>query len=238
MAPLEAGARGAIPVQSLQRPEPMNQPSSPREALSLFHHRFDPGDPTISNLALLLLHGTGGDEDDLLPLGPYLAPGAAVLSPRGRVLEHGAARFFRRIAEGVFDEEDLKLRTGELAGFIRAAREEYELQDRHMVAVGFSNGANIAGSLLLLHPDALDGAILFRAMVPFVPDNPPPLEGKPIYLGAGRADPIVHTTETERWAAMLRAAGAEITLHWSEMGHALSQEDIDAAREWLRTRFR
>jgi phospholipase/carboxylesterase/glyoxalase family protein len=107
-----------------------------------------------------------------------------------------------------------------------------------MVAVGFSNGANIAGSLLLLHPDALDGAILFRAMVPFVPDNPPPLEGKPIYLGAGRADPIVHTTETERWAAMLRAAGAEITLHWSEMGHSLSQEDVDAAREWLRARFR
>jgi predicted esterase len=216
----------------------MNRPPSPREALSLFHHRFDPGDPTISNLALLLLHGTGGDEDDLLPLGPYLAPGAAVLSPRGRVLEHGAPRFFRRIAEGVFDEEDLKLRTGELADFVRAAREEYELQDRHLVAVGFSNGANIAGSLLLLHPDALDGAILFRAMVPFVPDNPPPLDGKPIYLGAGRADPIVHTTETERWAAMLRAAGAEIALHWSEMGHALSQEDVDAAREWLRARFR
>ncbi len=154
------------------------------------------------------------------------------------MLENGAPRFFRRIAEGVFDEEDLRRRTEELAQFVGAAREEYALQDRHMVAVGFSNGANIAGSLLLLQPDALDGAILFRAMVPFVPDNPPPLAGKPIYLGAGRADPIVHTTETERWAAMLRAAGAEITLHWSEMGHALSQEDVDSAREWLRSRFR
>jgi len=216
----------------------MTQPSSPKEALSLFHHRFVPGDRAISSLVLLLLHGTGGDEDDLLPLGPYLAPGAAVLSPRGRVLEHGAARFFRRLAEGVFDEEDLARRTEELADFIGAAREEYRLRDRSVVAVGFSNGANIAGSLLLRRPEVLDGAILFRAMVPFVPDKPPPLEGKPVYLGAGRADPIVHTTESERWATMLRAAGAEVTLHWSEMGHALSQEDIDAAREWLRGRFR
>ncbi len=216
----------------------MNRPPSSREALSRFQHRFAPGDPAVSNLALLLLHGTGGDEDDLLPLGPYLAPGAAVLSPRGRVLEQGAARFFRRIAEGVFDEEDLRRRTDELVDFVSAAREEYELQDRQMVAVGFSNGANIAGSVLLMHPGVLDGAILFRAMVPFVPDNPPPLEGKPVYLGAGRADPIVHTTETERWAAMLRAAGAEVTLHWSEMGHSLSQEDVDAAREWIRARFR
>ena len=226
-----------VPVQFLQRPDTMTRPSSPKEALSLFPHRFVPGDRLVSPLALLLLHGTGGDEDDLLPLGPYLAPGAAVLSPRGRVLEHGAARFFRRIAEGVFDEDDLRRRTDELADFVRAAREEYELQDRQLVAVGFSNGANIAGSLLLRQPDVLDGAILFRAMVPFVPDNPPPLEGKPVYLGSGRADPIVHTTETERWAAMLRAAGAEVTLHWSEMGHALNQEDIDSAREWLRGRF-
>jgi predicted esterase len=222
----------------MTRPEDdtMNRPTSTKGALSLFHHRFVPGD-SASPLVLLLLHGTGGDEDDLLPLGPYLAPGAAVLSPRGRVLEKGAPRFFRRIAEGVFDEEDLKLRTAELADFLRAAREEYAIADRTLVAVGFSNGANIAGSLLLREPEVLDGAILYRGMVPFVPDHPPALTGKPVYLGAGRADPIVHTTESERWAAMLRAGGADVTLHWSEMGHALSQEDVDASREWLRGRF-
>jgi predicted esterase len=210
---------------------------NPNKALSLFHHKHVPGDPAGSPLTLLLLHGTGGDEDDLLPLGPYLAPGAALLSPRGRVLENGAPRFFRRIAEGVFDEEDLKLRTGELAEFVREARKEYALEDRRLVAVGFSNGANIGGSLLLVRPELLDGAILFRGMVPFTPDTPPPLAGKAVFLGAGKADPLVRPAEAERWAAMLRAAGADVTLQWSAMGHALGQEDVDAARAWLHGKF-
>jgi phospholipase/carboxylesterase len=209
----------------------------PKEALSLFHHKFLPGDPAGPPLTLLLLHGTGGDEDDLLPLGPYLAPGAALLSPRGRVLENGAPRFFRRIAEGVFDEEDLKLRTEELAEFVRESREEYGLEERHLVAVGFSNGANIGGSLLLMRPEVLDAAILFRGMVPFTPDTPPQLSGKAVFLGAGKADPLVRPAEVERWAAMLRAAGADVTLRWSAMGHAMGQEDVDAARDWLKGKF-
>lgn len=204
------------------------------DPLALFHHRAIPGEPGGSPLALLLLHGTGGDEDDLLPLGPYLAPGAALLSPRGRVLEQGAPRFFRRIAEGVFDEEDLRHRTDELGKFIRTARARYGLEGRPLVAVGFSNGANIAGSLLLLDPDTLDGAILLRAMTPLTPESPPRLAGKPVFLAAGRADPLVRPYESERWAETLRGAGAEVTLHWSDSGHALSQGDLDAAREWLR----
>lgn len=207
------------------------------DPLSLFHHRALPGDPNGSQLTLLLLHGTGGDEDDMLPLGPYLAPGAALLSPRGRVLENGAPRFFRRIAEGVFDEEDLKHRTGELARFVRAARDHYGLGGKPMVAVGFSNGANIAGSLLLLEPDVLDGAILLRGMTPLDPETPPRLSGKPVFLGAGRTDPLIRPYESERWAELLRGAGAEVTLHWTDAGHAMGQEDVDAAREWLRDRF-
>jgi len=209
----------------------------PNEALTRFHHNVVPGEPGGPDLALLLLHGTGGDEDDLLPLGIYLAPGAALLSPRGRVLENGAPRFFRRIAEGVFDVEDLKRRTAELAEFVTAARVEYNLTDRRLVAVGFSNGANIAGSLLLLRPELLDGAILYRAMIPFTPDSPPRLEGKPVFLGAGKADPLIRPDETERWAGMLREAGADVTLNWTEMGHVLSQQDVDAGREWLQRTF-
>lgn len=210
---------------------------NPSESLSLFHHRMVPGHPKDAGIVLLLLHGTGGDENDLLPLGSYLAPGAVLLSPRGRVLENGAPRFFRRIAEGVFDEEDLKNRTAELARFVEAARVEYRLKGKPLVAIGFSNGANIAGSLLLLRPELLDGAVLFRGMVPFVPESPPVLEGKPIFLGAGRSDPLIKPYEVDRWAAILRGAGADVTLNRTPAGHGLTQEDVDAARDWLRERF-
>lgn len=208
-----------------------------KEALAMFEHRFVAaagGDP---RLALLLLHGTGGDENDLLPLGPLLVRDAALLSPRGRVLEGTMPRFFRRLAEGVFDVEDLKLRTRELVAFVRAARGAYGLEDVPIVAVGFSNGANIAGSVLLMEPGSLDGAVLLRAMTPFVPETPPNLAGKPVFLGAGRFDPLSRPEETERWAAMLREMGADVTLHWSPIGHALSQEDVTAAADWLARRF-
>jgi len=207
------------------------------DPLTLFHHRFVPPEPNRSPLVLLLLHGTGGDEDDMLPLGPYLAAGAALLSPRGRVLENGAPRFFRRIAEGVFDEEDLVHRADELAQFVTAARERYDVGSRPMVAAGFSNGANIAGALLLLHPKVLDGAILFRGMTPIAAKAPPDLAGKPIYLGAGRNDPLIRPYASEAWAETLRGAGADVTLQWSDTGHALAQEDIDAARDWLAGKF-
>ena len=182
---------------------------------------------------MLLLHGTGGDENDLVPLGRELAPGAAILSPRGKVSEYGAARFFRRLAEGVFDREDLVFRTHELAGFIEAAAEEYGFDLSRLVAVGYSNGANIAASLMLLHPGLLRAAILFRAMVPFEPDVVPDLSGMPVFLAAGRMDQMIAPENTERLAKILREAGADLDLRWRDTGHPLTYEEIAEAKVWL-----
>lgn len=182
---------------------------------------------------LLLLHGTGGDEHNLLPLADLLAPGAGVLSPRGKVLEHGMPRFFRRLAEGVFDLEDLKVRTIELGDFVASAAACYGFETRRVLAVGFSNGANIASSLLLTRPSVIGGAVLIRAMVPFVPNPLPSIPGTPVLISNGRTDPLVATEETERLADLLRRAGAEVTLAWQEAGHELTQGDIDNARRWL-----
>lgn len=199
-----------------------------------FVHRFVPG--SAGAPALLLLHGTGGDESDLLPLGAQLVPGGALLSPRGQVLEHGMPRFFRRLAEGVFDQEDLARRTDDLAGFLRRAREAYALGDTPLVAVGYSNGANIAASLLLKGAGVLDGAVLLRPMVPFEPDAPATLDGIPTLLLAGRQDPIAGRTP-ERLAALLREAGSDVELVWQAAAHGLVQADVDIATRWLRTRF-
>jgi len=195
-------------------------------------HRFVPGSSGEPR-TLLLLHGTGGDEDDLIPLGRTLLPGAALLSPRGQVLEHGMPRFFRRLSEGVFDEPDLRARTAELAEFVAWAAATYGFDPRRVTAVGFSNGANIAASLLLLRPDVLAGAVLFRAMVPLVPATRPELEGVRVLIEAGRADPLVPVSDVERLAAMLEEGGAEVTLHWEHAGHQLTPGDIDVARAWL-----
>jgi predicted esterase len=200
-------------------------------ALSFVHHYqagAAPGGPT-----LLLLHGTGGNEQDLLPLAAELLPGGGVLSPRGKVLEQGMARFFRRLSEGVFDLEDLRIRTGELADFVTAAAAHYQFDRTRVIAVGFSNGANIAGSLLLLRPEILHRAVLFRAMVPLVPAPLPSIPRTPVLVSNGSADPIVPVAETERLAALLRAAGAEVTLVWQQVGHQLVQADLVGAREWL-----
>lgn len=184
---------------------------------------------------LLLLHGTGGDERDLLPLASLLLPGAAVLSPRGSVLENGMPRFFRRLAEGVFDEPDLRARTEELAEFVRNSAEAYAFDPANVVAIGFSNGANIAASLLLLFPGTLQGAVLFRAMVPLRPEEAPQLEGVRVLLSEGARDPIVPRTQGEELARMLRAGGADVTLAWQEAAHGLTDADIATAREWLRS---
>ena len=213
----------------------MASPARPA-ALDLFRHRFLEANGSGTGFTLLLLHGTGGDENDLIPLGHALAPGAALLSPRGSVLENGMPRFFRRIAEGVFDMEDLHRRTRELGEFLAAAREHHKLAGG-IVAVGFSNGANIGGSLLLSKPEALDGAVLIRPMVPFEPESPPNLAGIPVWLGAGRSDPFVPREGTERLAAILKAAGAEVTTHWSPGGHGLTAEEVEVARDWLAARF-
>lgn len=197
-----------------------------------FVHRYRPG-ASPDAPTLLLLHGTGGNEDDLLPLAPMLDENAGVLSPRGNVLERGMPRFFRRLAEGVFDLDDLKLRTQELGDFVGAAAAHYCFDPSRVVAVGFSNGANIAASLLLLRPEVLAGAVLFRAMVPLVPEFLPLLPRTPVLLSNGTFDQMVPAAETERLAALLRQAGADVTLAWQPAGHELTQEDIAQAREWL-----
>jgi phospholipase/carboxylesterase len=195
-----------------------------------FIHRFVPAtDP--ARPPLLLLHGTGGDENDLLPLGARLAPGAALLSPRGKVLENGMPRFFRRLAEGVFDVDDLKARSGELADFVDKAREVYGISKP--IAVGFSNGANIAASLLLMHPQTLSGAVLMRAMLPFEPERPPELAGIPVLMLSGATDPMAPRESRDRLAKLLGDAGAEITHEVVPAGHGLTAQDLDAAERWL-----
>jgi predicted esterase/catechol 2,3-dioxygenase-like lactoylglutathione lyase family enzyme len=201
-----------------------------------FVHRYIP--PSASgelagSMTLLLLHGTGGDEDDLLPLGRMLLPGAALLSPRGKVLERGAARFFRRLAEGVFDQEDLARRTEELGDFVAAATRAYGLQPNGIMAAGFSNGANIAASLLLRRPGLLRGAVLLSPMIPFEPDPVPDLKGTAVFIGAGRNDSMVPTSQTERLAELLRGAGADVTMHWEFGGHEVNKGEIDAAARWV-----
>jgi phospholipase/carboxylesterase len=198
-----------------------------------FAHRFVPAEEPDAP-TLLLLHGTGGDENDLLPLGRMLDEQAALLSPRGKVLENGMPRFFRRLAMGVFDQEDLVNRTHELAEFVTASASEYGFDPGRVFAVGFSNGANIAASLLLLHPDLLAGAVLLRAMAPFEPEMSPDLSGTPVYLAAGRSDQMVPPESTERLAELLKAAGAEVTLDWQPGGHGIGRTEIEAARSWLK----
>lgn len=201
-----------------------------------FDHVFRPSSAAGAPV-LLLLHGTGGNEHDLLALGEALLPDAAMLSPRGQVLERGMPRFFRRLAEGMFDLEDLERRTHELARFAERAAAHYGFEQRRLIAVGFSNGANIAASLLLLEPSTLNGGVLFRAMVPLVPDPLPTLPATPVLLSNGRSDPLVSLEETDRLAALLRRAGADVTLALQPAGHELSSQDIVQAREWLSAVF-
>jgi phospholipase/carboxylesterase len=197
-----------------------------------FVHRYLPGEDE-SSPTLLLLHGTGGNEEDLIPLGQELAPGAAILSPRGKVSEFGAPRFFRRLAEGVFDLEDLIFRTHELAEFVEAASEEYGFDLSKLVAVGYSNGANVAASTILLHPGLLQAAVLFRAMVPFEPEEMPDLSGMPVFMAAGRRDTIIPPDNAQHLAEILAEAGADVDLRWRDTGHPLTYEEVGEAKEWL-----
>lgn len=198
-----------------------------------YRHVFEPGtDPSAA--PLLLLHGTGGSEHDLLPLGRQLTPGAALLSPRGDVSENGAARFFRRFAEGVFDLADVERRTHALADFIAAAARQYSFDPSHLTALGFSNGANMAASLLLLQPESLAAAVLLRPMVVLEPKQLPDLHGKRVLLSSGDADPIVPADHPPRLAEMLRRGGAEVTLVTHAASHGLAPGDFETARDFLR----
>ena len=181
----------------------------------------------------MLLHGTGGDENDLLDLGRQVAPDASFLSPRGKVLERGMPRFFRRLAEGVFDLDDLRVRTHELADWIAESAARYGFDAGGLVALGYSNGANIAASLLLLRPESLGHAILLRAMLPFEPETLPNLASKRILMANGKHDPIIPVASATRLAEIFRAAGAEVTFNVGGGGHGLEQADIVAAREWF-----
>lgn len=199
-------------------------------------HRFVPGAAATAP-TILALHGTGGDENDLVPLARMISADSAVLSPRGQVLENGMPRFFRRIAEGVFDLEDLAARTADLAAFIRTAAGRYSFDPARLVALGYSNGANIAASLLLSHPGVLAGGILLRAMLPFEPGEVPHLEGTRVLLSAGRMDQMIPPAQTTRLAELLREGGADVTLNWLDTGHALLPREIDQAARWFADRF-
>ena len=195
-----------------------------------FVHLYEQG---TSARTLLLLHGTGGSEHDLLSLGRGLDSSAALLSPRGPVLENGRRRFFRRLAEGVFDLEDLERRTQDLADFVLGAAEAYQFDPRRLVAVGYSNGANIAASVLLRRPEAIRNAILLRAMVPFEPEQLPDLTGARIWIAGGSEDEIIPRASTERLATLLSEAGAEVSARFFAAGHGLTSGELVLARRWL-----
>ena len=196
-----------------------------------FAHVFEPGS---SDWTLLLLHGTGGDEHDLLGLGRQLAADAALLSPRGQVLEHGMPRFFRRLAVGQLDIPDLLTRTDQLAGFVAAAAAAYGRDPAKLVAVGLSNGANIAASVLLRHPATLRAAGLLRPMLPYEPDRIPDLTGTDVLIEAGERDPYSPAEQVARLTEILRAAGAEVTSTVAPgAGHALTQDDMRRLAAWV-----
>jgi predicted esterase len=205
--------------------------------IEAFVHHFERAPDENLKLTLLMLHGTGGDEHDLLPLGRRIAPRAALLSPRGQVLERGMPRFFRRIAEGVFDLDDLRARTHGLADWIDEAAKQYGIDRARLIAAGFSNGANIAGSLLLLRPEALAGAVLLSPMVPFEPEQPPLVAGKPVLIVYGRRDPIAPPASARRLGEILASGGADVKMLETDEGHAIPPASLGVIREWLDQHF-
>lgn len=193
----------------------------------IFQKGTDPSRPTF-----LMLHGTGGNENDLLPIAAHIDSQASVLSVRGNVSENGMPRFFKRLSEGVFDMEDLKLRTEELYDFIGKAAEEHGFDRANVIAIGYSNGANIAANLLFTYADALKGAILHHPMVPNRDAELPNLAGVPVFIAAGTNDPICPAEESTDLERLLSDAGASVKLHWENYGHQLTMPEVEAAKEW------
>jgi predicted esterase len=198
-----------------------------------FIHKYVPASDSESGEAIFIFHGTGGDEESLLPVAGIIMPGAAVVSPRGKVFENSMPRFFRRFSEGVFDLEDLRYRTEEMAKFVEKAKEAYGLDDKTIAAAGYSNGANIAASILLTYPGIFSKAALFHPMVPFVPERLPDLTGTDVLITAGTNDPIVDPEGTRELARLLRESGAHVELFWHDRGHSLTREELSAARTFL-----
>ena len=206
-----------------------------KNMLGFTHHYIPPVQARQYGPTLLMLHGTGGDENGLLDLGRMLDPNVGLLSPRGKVLENGMPRFFRRLAEGVFDVPDLIERTHELADFVEIASTTYGFDAQQVIAVGFSNGANIAASMLLLRPETLTAAALLHPMLPFVPEELPQLAGKHVFIGAGRRDPIVPMHNTEQLMNLLQKAGASVEAYWHNGGHTITHEEVREAKRWLQS---
>lgn len=200
-----------------------------------FVHRFRPATSGSAD-TLLLLHGTGGNENDLIGIAGTVAPGAAVISPRGNVLESGAPRFFHRLAEGVFDPAEVRSRGEELARFVRAAVASYDLDPARVYALGYSNGANIASTVMLIDPEIILAAILLRPMLVFEPAEKVDLTGKDVLISAGRVDPIVPMESVEKLVGLLQERGADVTVNWQLGGHNLVPSEIKEASEWLALR--
>ena len=210
----------------------MSRSPAGQTGLDFVHVHVPPTDAAETR-TVLLLHGTGGNERDLLDLGTAVAPGARLLGVRGQVMEAGMPRFFRRIAEGVFDEADIVRRAADLAAFVPAAASTYGFDSAQVVALGYSNGANIAAAMLLLHPGVLSAAVLFRSMVPLAPAHSPEPRATPVLIANGQVDPIIPRTNAERLVALLQDAGADVTLHWEPVGHALTPADVARARAFM-----
>ncbi|TFG75201.1 MAG: alpha/beta hydrolase [Thermodesulfobacteriales bacterium] len=198
-----------------------------------FIHKYIPSEDPTNRTTVLLLHGTGGDEESLLPIVDIVSPDAVILSLRGQVLENGMPRFFKRISEGVFDLEDLKLRTRELASFIEASGQIYGLESNEVIALGYSNGANIASSVMLTYPALISRAVLYHPMIPFVPANSPDLSKAKILITAGTNDPIVSSDETIELHKMFQDYGADVEIFWHDQGHNLTREELDKTTSFL-----
>jgi len=197
-----------------------------------FIHRFMPGKDSDAD-TLVVLHGTGGDENDLIGIGQAVAPGAAILSPRGNVLENGAPRFFRRLAEGVFDPKEVRSRAEELARFIRAATITYRLDPARVYGLGYSNGANIASTVMLVEPGILRASVLLRPMLVYQPPEKSDLSGSSVFISAGRMDPIVPAESVETLVSLLESAHAGVTLKWQLAGHSLVPSEVREVADWL-----
>lgn len=198
-----------------------------------FIHRHVPAADSATADTLVVLHGTGGDENDLIGIGQAIAPGAAILSPRGNVLENGAPRFFKRLAEGVFDPKEVRSRADELARFIRAAVVTYRLDPARVYALGYSNGANIASTVMLVEPGVFRGSILLRPMVVYDPPEHNDLSDTAVFISAGRMDPIVPTESVEKLVKLFESAHSNVTVKWQLAGHSLVPSEVREASEWL-----